>query len=36
MGAHTVKDASSNKVIAIEITFSANGGPPAEADAPGD
>lgn len=36
MGAHTVKDATSNKVIAIELAFSANGGPPAESDAPGE
>jgi hypothetical protein len=36
MGAHTVKDAGDNKVIAIEIAFSANGGPAAEAEAPRD
>ena len=36
MGAHTVKDAGGNKVIAIEIAFSANGGSPVEVETPGD
>jgi hypothetical protein len=35
MSYHTVRDAS-KKVIAVELAFSANGVPPAEAEAPGD
>jgi hypothetical protein len=33
---HSVKDTSSGKVIAVEVAFSANAGPAAEANAPGD
>jgi len=35
MGCHTVRDTSSNKVVAIEIAFSANGRSATEVD-PGD
>jgi carotenoid cleavage dioxygenase-like enzyme len=36
MGAHTVKDPSSNKVVAIEIAFGADGDSPVDGEAPDD